>query len=224
MESDRSRRNKRNILDASGRSNRRRLTSPKKIERLPGRRYDGAIAERSLPTCKIALTITTGTRNCAPTAKRQDRRSIDHASRTPDSRAGIPSETTCRFREINIRPKRDRPDRFRACDCRLQLRPRRHQAFRYRSWTRSLRRNLPAQYAGSINRHPALTRRGTRSRKETPAASLGASSGRRWLSHRNSRPTSPKAFSRKIKNDIESRDGRIGLRRFLVPYAKRTVA
>jgi len=217
MESDRSRRNKKNILDASGRSNRRRLTSPQKIERLPGRRYDGAIAERSLPTCKIALTITTGTRNCAPTAKRQDRRSIDHASRTPDSRDGIPSETTCRFREINIRPKRDRPDRFRACDFRHQLRPRRHLAFRYRSWIRSLRRNMPAQSADSINRHPALTRRCTRSRKETPAASLGASCGRRRLPHRNSRPTSPEAFSRQIKSNIQTRDGRIGYRRFWAP-------
>ncbi|MGF6300199.1 hypothetical protein OKW42_003529 [Paraburkholderia sp. WC7.3d] len=46
------------------------------------------------------------------------------------------------------------------------------------------------------------------------ADSLRASYGRRSLAHGNSRRTSPKAFSQQIKNDIKTRDGRIGYRRF----------
>ncbi|ABE30403.1 hypothetical protein Bxe_A2576 [Paraburkholderia xenovorans LB400] len=49
------------------------------------------------------------------------------------------------------------------------------------------------------------------------ADSLGASYERRSLAHGNFQRTSPKAFSQQIKNEVKTRDGRIGYRRFWAP-------
>lgn len=123
MDSDGWRRNKRNILDASGRSNRRWLTPGKRMERRPGRRHEGAVAERSLLTGGIALIVRIGTGNYAPTATRQARRLYPLPEERPIALMPYPLERPSRSGEINSRPKRDRPYRFSACDCRLQLRP-----------------------------------------------------------------------------------------------------
>lgn len=225
MDSDGWRRNKRNILDASGRSNRRRLTPGKRMERRPGRRHEDAVAEQSLLNGRNRPDRQDRHGELRTDSNTTSSQTISLTRRTPDSPDAIPSGTILQIwgDQQSLEARSTLPI----------------QRMRLPTPTTALADIWHSDSGRGPDYYAGIGPPGTQTRSIDVPHSSGAVRGRskrdqrtRWdcradtADHLTEIPGRPrrKRLDAGIKNDIKTRDGRIGLRRFWAPVARSATA